>query len=192
MGVNISPDDNESTERRAEDLANKLLHLVTRPIITAENSLQVTASIGAVTFPDTANNDAEELIRFADTAMYRAKENGRNGVVHFEMDMADSISRQLNLETQLRSALENNEFNLHFQPQYCGLHQLIGAEALLRWQTPTFGMVSPGEFIPILESSGLILKVGEWVMRHACQQLKRWLDDGLWSDLLARSSARCG
>jgi len=175
---------NKNTERCAEDLANKLRLLISRPIITAEHNLDVTASIGAVTFPDSCNNGAEELIHFADTAMYRAKENGRNGVVRFEMDMADSLSRQLNLETQLRTALENNEFHLHFQPQYCGLHQLIGAEALLRWDNQTAGMVSPAEFIPILESLGLILDIGEWVMRQACQQLKRWLDEGLWSKSL--------
>jgi len=176
--------DNESSAQRAQDLANKLLLLIARPIMTPEHSLQVTASIGAVTFPDSADNDAEELIRFADTAMYRAKEKGRNGIVRFEMDMADSVSRKLTLETQLRCALEKNEFRLHFQPQYCGLHQLIGAEALLRWQSPTFGMISPAEFIPIMETSDLILQVSEWVMRHACQQLKRWLDDDLWNGSL--------
>ena len=106
----------EDATNRADDLANKLLHLLTRPIPLANHNLQVTASIGAVIFPDKGDNDADELIRFADTAMYRAKENGRNGIVHFEKSMADNATRRLNLDNQLRNALQNNEFQLHFQP----------------------------------------------------------------------------
>jgi len=113
--------------------------------------------------------------------MYQAKENGRNDFVYFEMSMAENLSRQINLESCLRSALDNNEFTLNFQPQYKGLQQLIGAEVLLRWSAPTFGNVSPAEFIPILESSGLIHEVGEWVMPQACLQLREWLEDGLWN-----------
>lgn len=178
-------DHEDQTNSSADDLASKLLRLLTRPIELNGNNLQVTASIGVVIFPDTPNNDANELIRFADTAMYRAKENGRNGIVHFEMSMADNATRQLNLENQLRTALQNNEFNLHFQPQYCGLHELIGAEVLLRWNSPVLGNISPAEFIPSLESSGQILQVGEWVMRTACLQMKEWLDAGLWDESLS-------
>ena len=169
----------------ADDLASKLLRLLTRPIEINNQSLQVTASIGVVTLPSHANNDADELIRFADTAMYHAKENGRNGIVHFEMSMADSATRQLNLENQLRTALQHHEFEIHFQPQYYGLHELIGAEVLLRWNSPVLGNISPSEFIPSLESSGQILQVGEWVMRTACLQMKAWLDAGLWDERLS-------
>jgi len=174
----------DTAKQRAEDLANKLLNLVTRPINTDDQPLQVTASIGVVNFPNNSENDAEKLISFADTAMYQAKEKGRNGVVYFEMSMADDATRQINLEKRLRSALENNELYLNFQPQYKGLQQLIGAEVLLRWNAPTYGLISPAEFVPILESSGLILDVGEWVMRQACQQLKQWIDAGLWDNNL--------
>jgi len=173
--------DKDIAKRCAEDLANKLLKLTTRPIIHGDQSIQVTASIGVVNFPDNSEDGAEELIGFADTAMYQAKENGRNDVVYFEMSMAESLTRQINLESRLRSALDSNELTLNFQPQYKGLQQLVGAEVLLRWNAPTFGNVSPAEFIPILESSGLILEIGEWVMRQACLQLRQWLDDGLWN-----------
>ncbi|MEH6357345.1 MAG: EAL domain-containing protein [Pseudomonadales bacterium] len=170
-------------EHCVTDLANKIMLLISRPLIIEENKLQITASIGAVTFPDNLNNNADELICFADTAMYRAKENGRNGVVLFNRGMAESKSRQLKLEKQLQSAFENDEFQLYFQPQYNSQQQLIGAETLLRWKTSS-GMVSPAEFIPIMESNGSILTIGEWVMRQACQQLKLWLNDGLWNDSL--------
>ena len=171
-------------KQRAEDLANKLLNLVTRPIDTEDQPLHITASIGVVNFPNNSDNDAEKLISFADTAMYQAKEKGRNGVVYFEMSMAEDVTRQINLEKRLRTALDSKELYLNFQPQYKGLQQLIGAEVLLRWNAPTFGIISPAEFVPILESSGLILEVGEWVMRQACLQLKQWIDAGLWdSDL---------
>jgi len=166
--------------QRAEDLANKLLGLVTRPIQTNKQPLQVTASIGVVNFPGNAENDAEKLISFADTAMYKAKQNGRNGVVYFQMSMANDVTRKINLESRLRSALENKELFLNFQPQYKGLQQLVGAEVLLRWDAPTFGLISPAEFVPILESSGLIIEIGEWVMRQACYQLKHWIDMNLW------------
>jgi len=171
-------------KQRAEDLACKLLNLVTRPIHTGDQALQITASIGVVNFPNNSENDAEKLISFADTAMYQAKEKGRNGVVYFEMSMADDITRQINLERRLRTALDSEELYLNFQPQYKGLQQLVGAEVLLRWNAPTFGMISPAEFVPILESSGLILEVGEWVMRQACLQLKQWIDAGLWDSNL--------
>jgi len=174
-------EDRDSAKQCAEDLANKLLKLVTRPIINGDQSIQVTASIGVVNFPDNSEDGAEKLIGFADTAMYQAKKNGRNDVVYFEMSMAEDLSRQISLESRLRSALDSNELTLNFQPQYKGLQQLVGAEVLLRWNAPTFGNISPAEFIPILESSGLILEVGEWVMRQACLQLRKWLDDGLWN-----------
>jgi diguanylate cyclase (GGDEF)-like protein/PAS domain S-box-containing protein len=176
--------DETRASNRADDLAGKLLRLLTRPMELDGNNLQVTASIGVVTFPGRRNHSADELIRFADTAMYQAKENGRNGIVHFEMSMADNATRQLNLDSQLRNALQNNEFELHFQPQYRGQYKLIGAEVLLRWSSPVLGNVSPAEFIPSLESSGQILQLGEWVMRSACQQIKGWLDQGLWTESL--------
>lgn len=176
--------DAEVARLRAEDLANKLLNLITRPIQTDKHPLQITASIGVVNFPGNNDIDAEKFISFADTAMYKAKQNGRNGVVYFQMSMADDISRKINLESRLRSALENDELFLHFQPQYRGLQQLVGAEVLLRWDAPSFGLVSPAEFVPIMESSGLIVEIGEWVMRQACRQIRSWIDMGLWSDNL--------
>lgn len=174
----------EEAANKAEDLARKLLGIVSRPFYVSDHELQVTASIGLVLFPDT-HNCADAVLQFADTAMYQAKANGRDTITRFNAEMAENASRQLNLENQLRNALNNNEYLLYVQPQYSQENRLVGAEILLRWNSPTLGIVSPAEFIPILESTGMIFQVGEWVMRSTCQQIKRWLDAGLWREDLA-------
>lgn len=169
---------------KAEDLARKLLGIISRPCYVSDHELQVTASIGLVLFPDT-HDSADAVLQFADTAMYQAKANGRDTITRFNTEMAENASRQLNLETQLRNALNNNEYLLYVQPQYSQENRLVGAEILLRWNSPMLGIVSPAEFIPILESTGMIFQVGEWVIRSTCQQIKRWLDAGLWQDDIA-------
>jgi EAL domain-containing protein (putative c-di-GMP-specific phosphodiesterase class I) len=112
--------------------------------------------------------------------MYRAKRDGRNNYRFFTQEMQTHSARMLQLENALRYALERNQLHLHYQPQLdITGSRVIGVEALLRWQHPEFGMVSPGEFIPIAESSGQIIPIGAWVIRTAVQQLKTWLDSGL-------------
>jgi EAL domain-containing protein (putative c-di-GMP-specific phosphodiesterase class I) len=149
------------------------------PHRVAGHDLDVTVSIGISAFPYDGQ-DAETLIKNADTAMYHAKENGRNNYQFFEQEMNDrAVGRQV-LEGSLRHALERQEFVLHFQPKVnLETGAITGAEALIRWLHPDRGLVPPAQFVPIAEDSGLILPIGQWVLREACRQARAWLDAGL-------------
>jgi EAL domain-containing protein (putative c-di-GMP-specific phosphodiesterase class I) len=130
-------------------------------------------------FPDDGL-DAETLIKNADTAMYQAKENGRQSYQFFRPAMNVRAVERQSIEGSLRRALERHEFALHYQPTIDLLTgEISGAEALIRWTHPTRGSVSPGQFIPVAEDCGLILPIGNWVLREACQQARTWLDAGL-------------
>jgi EAL domain-containing protein (putative c-di-GMP-specific phosphodiesterase class I) len=141
--------------------------------------LHVTASIGVSVYPDDGL-EAETLIRNADTAMYQAKENGRQGYQFFKPEMnVRAVERQF-IEESLRRAVERHEFALHYQPKIdLRTAAITGAEALIRWVHPTRGLVPPAEFIPVAEDCGLILPIGTWVMREACAQAQAWMDAGL-------------
>jgi diguanylate cyclase (GGDEF)-like protein/PAS domain S-box-containing protein len=169
----------ETDANGAAHVANKVLQLALAPLQVDQHELTVTWSMGIAIYPfDGADFDA--LSKCADTAMYRAKRDGRNAYCFYTTEMQAASARVLMLENALRRALDRGELQLHYQPQ-CSLHsgQIIGAEALLRWQHPELGWVSPAEFIPIAESCGLIHPIGEWVMRTALQQLRAWLDRGM-------------
>jgi len=159
--------------------ANKVLSALAAPHRVAQHDLDVTVSIGVSTFPFDGQ-DAETLIKNADTAMYHAKENGRNNYQFFEQGMNDrAVGRQV-LEGSLRHALERQEFVLHFQPKVnLETGAITGSEALIRWLHPDRGLVPPAQFVPIAEDSGLILPIGQWVLREACRQARAWLDAGL-------------
>ena len=159
-------------------VAQKLLQAITEPYRIEQYDLVVTASIGIAMYPDDGD-DLESLSRNADTAMYRAKQEGRNRYRFFTAEMQASAARNMQLVNALRSALERDQFQVYYQPQVSiSDGRIIGAEALLRWRHPELGNVSPAEFIPVAEDSGLILPIGEWVMRTAVKQLKRWMDSG--------------
>jgi diguanylate cyclase (GGDEF)-like protein/PAS domain S-box-containing protein len=165
--------------RDAMGIAQKILDRVREPISLAGHELVISASIGITLYPA---DDAriEHLLKNADTAMYRAKEQGRNTYQFYTADMNAEAVLRLTLETDLRRALEHGEFLLHYQPQIdLKSGALIGMEALIRWRHPGERLVPPATFIPLAEDTGLIVPIGQWVMRTACAQNKAWQDAGL-------------
>ena len=162
----------------ASQVAQKLLDLFKTPFQLDEYELGISASIGIALFPSDGA-DFETLYKNADTAMYRAKQGGRNSFRFFTEEMQKYSVRTLELGNALRYALERNEFEVYYQPQFSAQSKkIIGAEALLRWTHPVLGSISPAEFIQIAEENGTILSIGEWVLRTAIAQAKRWIDQG--------------
>ncbi len=166
-------------------VAQKILDTVLEPFAVEQHELSVSASIGVAVYPQDGK-DLETLVRCADSAMYRAKQNGRNGYCFFTSDLEDEAVRRMQIVGALRHALDNRELSVHYQPQVDAHDgRIVGAEALLRWQHPTLGSVSPAEFIPAAEDSGLMLSIGEWVLRQAVRQMRTWLDQGMAPFMMA-------
>ena len=161
-------------QQRAYALAKRILERLRQPFFVKGSEVTVSASIGIAIFPDDALM-AETLVKYADTAMYQAKHAGRDTFRFFTKQMNTDALARLDIETALRKAVDNQEFVLHYQPKMqIDSGRLCGVEALLRWQRPGFGLVSPAEFIPVLEDTGLILPVGRWVLDTACRQIAAW------------------
>ncbi len=159
---------------RAIHVAEQILASLVKPFVLEGREFFVTASIGIALSPQDGN-ELSQLMKNADTAMYHAKERGKNNFQFYQADMNASALERLELESDLRHALEQNEFVLFYQPQFSGDgKRLTGAEALLRWRHPRRGLVPPGDFIPVLEELGLVVEAGDWVIREACRQLKSW------------------
>lgn len=162
----------------AMDVAVKQVNLVSRPFRVAEHDLQLSASLGIVLYPGNGQ-DQHELLRNADAAMYHAKSAGKNGYSFFDVSMNSNARQQLQLLQDLRVALEQRQFRLHYQPKFdAQACQPIGAEALLRWEHPQQGLLLPDRFIGLAEKTGLIIPIGEWVLTEACRQMRQWLDQG--------------
>ncbi|NBB04072.1 putative bifunctional diguanylate cyclase/phosphodiesterase [Pseudomonas monteilii] len=162
----------------AMDVAVKQVNLVSRPFRVAEHDLQLSASLGIVLYPGNGQ-DQHELLRNADAAMYHAKSAGKNGYSFFDVSMNSNARQQLQLLQDLRQALEQRQFRLHYQPKFdAQACQPIGAEALLRWEHPQQGLLLPDRFIGLAEKTGLIIPIGEWVLDEACRQMRQWLDQG--------------
>ncbi|MEX5504458.1 EAL domain-containing protein [Pseudomonas putida] len=162
----------------AMDVAVKQVNLVSRPFRVAEHDLQLSASLGIVLYPGNGQ-DQHELLRNADAAMYHAKSAGKNGYSFFDVSMNSNARQQLQLLQDLRQALEQRQFRLHYQPKFDAQACLpIGAEALLRWEHPQHGLLLPDRFIGLAEKTGLIIPIGEWVLDEACRQMRHWLDQG--------------
>jgi diguanylate cyclase (GGDEF)-like protein/PAS domain S-box-containing protein len=170
----------EATDQaRAVMVAKRLLEALGDPVRVADRELQIGASIGVVVHPGGAGR-SEDLIRHADVAMYAAKEAGRGRFEIFRYEMARELGQLLGLEHEMRQGLGRGEFSVHYQPEVdLASGRVVGMEALLRWSSPTRGSVSPAEFIPAAESSGVIMQLGEFVLETACRQTAEWRGHGL-------------
>ncbi|MGC0153539.1 putative bifunctional diguanylate cyclase/phosphodiesterase [Chromobacterium vaccinii] len=166
-----SPDD-------ARIVAERIITACTRPVQTDNGTFNLGASLGIAIYPDDGM-DAETLMKCADQSMYQSKQNGRSQYTYYCIELDRSVQEKMEIKNGLQRALEHKEFILHYQPQIdLNTRKIVGAEALIRWQTPA-GMMPPGKFIPVAEESGSIVRIGEWALRQACAEAKRWLDMGL-------------
>jgi diguanylate cyclase (GGDEF)-like protein/PAS domain S-box-containing protein len=179
-----------SSPENAATVAEKIIESISKPFTVQGHQLRISASIGITIYPDDGE-DLDGLLKNADTAMYYAKEQGRNNYQYYNATMSAVADNQLYIGNALHCALENNEFFLEYQPKLdLQKNMIVGGEALLRWQSPEFGRVMPAEFIPILEESGAIIPVGNWVLKTAVSQAKQWLDAGYGIVVSVNVSAR--
>ncbi len=157
-------------------VAEKIRTTVSHVCSVKGHDLYMTVSIGISIYPENGDN-VETLVKNADMAMYVAKDTGY-GYHFFTEEMNKAVLERMKLESRLHNALKNNEFTIYYQPLLDNSNRIVGAEALLRWQNPEMGMVSPNQFIPLAEETGVIIPIGEWVLHTACQQAKSWYDMG--------------
>lgn len=177
--------ENLTEPQKAEVVAQKIIHALSRPVKLHGHQIFISPSIGVAFYPSDATG-IDELIKNADRAMSTAKREGRNTFKFYSPDMNVTALERLALEAQLRLALEKNQFVLKYQPQIdLQTGAVIGVEALIRWNHPELGLVPPDQFIPLLEETNLILPVGEWVLRAGCRQLREWHESGLYPLRLA-------
>ena len=160
-------------------LAEKIRRHINQPFTIAGHTHHFTSSMGITLYPEDDRIKPEIIIQQADTAMYRAKDAGRNGISFYHPDMQEAADKRLMLEQEMRNALNHAQFELHYQPQVDANGKIVSAEALIRWQHPEKGMISPAEFIPVAEDTQLILPIGNWVLHQACQQIKLWDKAGI-------------
>ncbi len=166
-------------------IAEKMMAAFEAPVLIDHHSLYISLSIGIALYPQDGKT-ADRLIKNADAAMYRAKETGRNACHRYTAELTNVASEKLSLENALRNALNNNELVLHYQPQYkLASGKILGAEALIRWNHPSRGLLQPESFISLAEESGLIVPIGEWVITTACAQMRDWLAAGVKINTIA-------
>jgi diguanylate cyclase (GGDEF)-like protein/PAS domain S-box-containing protein len=168
-------DDSKKAALQAQRLAAHLIETLDEPLNILENEIQISVSLGITVFPFQVADQVDDVIRQADTAMYHAKSQGRNLIRFFHEELEQQACLRLQMESELRLALEQQQFEMHYQPQISSSSgQIVGAEALLRWRHPERGLLAPAEYIQILEDTGLIIPVGRWVLDQVMTQAKRW------------------
>ena len=167
---------------KAEDaarIAKRIIDAISVPFLLGDEEIVVTPSVGIAIFPYDGDG-VEDLVRAADTAMFYAKDNGKNNFQFYTNSMSATAFERLSMENALRKALGSNEFEMYYQPKIdLASNRAIGMEALIRWNHPEMGLVSPADFIPLAEETGLIVPLGEWVLHTVCSQMRCWLDAGL-------------
>ncbi|SJZ83336.1 putative bifunctional diguanylate cyclase/phosphodiesterase [Selenihalanaerobacter shriftii] len=169
----------EIERKQVKKVVNRIIREFSKPLNINEYEIIITPSIGISVYPEDGNN-ADELIRYADIAMYSNKKKKKVDYKFYDSNLNVILLQKAKIENRLRHAMENNELRLHYQPQInLNTGKIIGVEALIRWQNSELEHVSPGEFIPIVEESGLIKPIGKWVLQTACKQNKAWQDAGL-------------
>jgi diguanylate cyclase (GGDEF)-like protein/PAS domain S-box-containing protein len=163
---------------QAAHVAGSVMHAVAQPVAVGEHKIVLSASIGIAIFPGDGD-DVDTLLKHADVAMYHAKQKGRDAFRFFSPEMNAHVVERVQMENKLRQALENKEFLLEYQPEIdIASGRTIGVEALIRWRHPERGMLPPDQFIPVAEACGLMVPIGEWVLREACAQARSWRDQG--------------
>ncbi|MBB3108611.1 diguanylate cyclase (GGDEF)-like protein/PAS domain S-box-containing protein [Paenibacillus phyllosphaerae] len=168
----------DTTKEEAEQIAKSMILQASSPFLIDGHNLIVTPSIGVALYPEDGE-DVDRLMKNADAAMYRTKELGKNSYSFYEPNLRTATSREMQLEQSLHRALEQDEFILHYQPRFdLKTGAIAGVEALIRWDSAEHGLVSPQEFIPLAEETGMIVPIGERILRKACEQAKRWIDAG--------------
>jgi diguanylate cyclase (GGDEF)-like protein/PAS domain S-box-containing protein len=172
----------ETAANKAQQITEKIQTVLCQAYQLESHDHVITPSIGITVFPANKETTPETILKHADSAMYRAKKNGRNCFSFYHSSMQLIADQRLAMEKDLRHAISHNEFQLYFQTQVNTAGSIIGAEALLRWNHPTKGIVFPAEFITIAEETGLIIAIGEWVLKTACEHLKTWKQQGLGND----------
>ena len=163
----------------AAGVARRVREVLLKPCVLGETEVTVTTSIGISAFPEDSE-EPDTLIKQADAAMHHAKNLGRDGYQFFTEAINERASKRFKVENQLRKALVQNQFEMYYQPKVeLRSRRVTGAEALVRWRHPELGMVSPAEFIPIAEETGLVVPLGDWILREVCRQISEWRKQGL-------------
>ncbi|MFZ2406448.1 MAG: EAL domain-containing protein [Methylobacter sp.] len=168
----------DDAEKTAGSVAQKVLEALLQVYLIDGRELQISASLGITLFSTGFDESTEKLLRQADIAMYAAKTEGKSTYSFYHPGMLERANKRLSIETELRFALQNDQIVLFYQPQYSSTHQLLGFEALVRWQHPEKGLISPADFLPIAEESGIIIELGERILYLACRQLAAWHSQG--------------